>query len=457
MQLQLSENLKRLVHAGVLRPGKAVPSSRELARDLQISRNTVLQAYDRLMGEGYLESSARRGLFVSELLELTSLRKAGHVPSAATASTSAEEVSPHPNGPVPFRPCQPDVRLFPLPLWNRMRAQALRKHGTQLLQYQSHEPLGLPAVRRSLAAYLQASRAVRCDWRQIAITTGSQQALFLLAHLLLKPGDRVAMEDPGYLGARWAWQHAGAAIKPVPVDAAGMNLGMESQLSPRLIYTTPSRQFPVGSCLSLPRRIELIALAARNKSWIVEDDYDSEFRYSRAPLPSLQSLDSSERVIYVGSTSKVMFPSLRIGYAVLPPSLVDDFARLRAILDEHAPVIDQATLAEFLDSGSFYRHIRRTRREYARRMETFIDSASRLDLPIRFPYVDGGMNLAGFLESPGDDREYSLRLKKEGLEVTPISRYCLQATSAGLLFGFTAFEPDLIRRCMRIVGRVLRR
>lgn len=455
LQSQLAANFKRLVHTGMLRPGKAVPSSRELARELHVSRNTVVQAYDRLIGEGYLEASARRGLYVSELLEVNSLRKAGPAEMADVMASSVREDSGSLHAPVPFRPCQPDVRLFPIQLWNRMRAQALRKHGAKLLQYQSHEPLGLPALRRSLAGYLQASRGVRCDWRQIAITTGSQQALFLLANLLLKPGDSVAMEDPGYLGARLAWQYLRAAIVPVPVDSAGMNFQNGKHGPVRVMYTTPSRQFPCGSCLSLARRLELVEFAAKKEAWIIEDDYDSEFRYSRAPLPSLQSLDSSQRVIYVGSTSKALFPSLRIGYVVLPSALVEKFAELRLAVDEHGPLIDQATLAEFIESGAFYRHIRRARREYSLRMEVFADSTTRLDLPLNFPYTDGGMNAAGFLKNGGEDVEYSRKLKKKGLEVPPLSRYSLRRKSSGLLFGFTAFEPNVIRKSMQLVARVL--
>jgi GntR family transcriptional regulator/MocR family aminotransferase len=456
LQKQISLNFKRLIHSGTLRPGKALPSSRDLACDLQISRNTVLQAYDRLIAEGYLEASPRRGLYVSELLEGRNLRKtaSGALPPEMPANSTTEFCSGA-TAPVPFCPCQPDVHLFPIQLWNRARTQALRKHGASLLQYQSHHPLGLPDLRRSLAGYLQGSRGVRCDWRQIAITTGSQQALFLFANLLLKPGDCVAMEDPGYLGARLTWQHVRAEIHPVGVDSAGMNLDSEKEFSPKLIYTTPSRQFPTGSCLSLPRRLTLVEFAARKRSWVVEDDYDSEFRYSRAPLPSLQSLDSSQRVIYVGSASKALFPSLRIGYAVLPSSLVEKFAKLRAAVDEHGPLIDQATLAEFIESGAFYRHIRRSRREYAMRLEVFLDSAAKFDLPLSFPHTDGGMNLAGFLKGFPGDAECSRTLEKRGLETPPLSRYALRATPPGLLFGFTAFEPGRIRKSMEIASNVL--
>jgi GntR family transcriptional regulator/MocR family aminotransferase len=457
LQTQLALNLKKLVQTGVLRSGKAVPSSRELARDLQISRNTVIQAYDRLIGEGYLEASARRGLFVSESLTERSWRKTGLATAPAVLPRSVLQRSPEQiNAPMPFRPCQPDVRLFPLQLWNRLRARALRSHGTNLLHYQSQLPLGLPALRRSLATYLRESRGVQCDWHQVAVTTGSQQALYLLAHLLLKSGSRVVMEDPGYLGARFAWKEAGALIDPVPVDSGeGMKLPADKRFSADLIYTTPSRQFPTGACLSLSRRLSLVEFAAKTKAWIVEDDYDSEFRYSRAPLPSLQSLDLSGQVIYVGSMSKVLFPSLRIGYVVLPVSLVENFAALRAVLDDHGPLIDQATLAEFIEEGALSTHIRRSRGKYGQRLETFLESVSKLGLPLSFPHTDGGMNVAGFLNDGAQDKEYSKRLKRNGLDVPPLSRYSLRPTRPGLVFGFTAFEPQTIRESMKRVAHAL--
>jgi GntR family transcriptional regulator/MocR family aminotransferase len=464
LQSQLATNLKKLVQTGVLRPGKPVPSSRELARDLRISRNTVIQAYDRLIGEGYLEASARRGLFVSESLTERNLRRTG-LPAAPPAIL--QRISEQASAPVPFRPCQPDVRLFPLPLWNRLRARALRIHSTSLLNYQSQLTLGFPVLRRSLAGYLRESRGVQCDWRQVAVTTGSQQALYLLAQLLLRTGSHVAMEDPGYLGARFAWKCAGALLDPVPIDSEGIRLPADKRFSADLVYTTPSRQFPTGACLSLPRRLALVEFAARAKAWIVEDDYDSEFRYSRPPLPSLQSLDSSGRVIYVGSMSKVLFPSLRIGYVVLPASLVEKFAILRAALDDHGPLIDQATLAEFIETGAFHAHIRRCRTQYGERLETFIESASKLGLPLSFPHTDGGMNLAGFFDYPGSagdraqgaehDREYSKRLQQNGLDVPPLSHYSLRPTRPGLVFGFTAFDPQTIRESVKRAALALHR
>jgi GntR family transcriptional regulator/MocR family aminotransferase len=453
LQSQLVGNLKELVRTMILRPGEGVPSTRELARDLQISRNTVVQAYDRLVGEGYLEAHPRRGLFVSRSLAQTNLEISQ--PEAAANLPTAFPDSVGVALPRPFRPCQPDVRLFPIALWSRIHGRILRAGSPALLAYQSHLPLGLPALRKALADYLRESRGVKCDWRQIAITSGSQQALFLLAQLLLRPGLIVAMEDPGYPGARLAWNHAGARLRLASVDSEGMKLSLTDNCSTRLIYVTPSRQFPTGACLTLGRRIALVQFAGESKAFIIEDDYDSEFRYSRPPLQSLQSLDSFGRVIYVGSMSKVLFPSLRIGYVVLPVSLIEPFAALKSLADDHSPLLDQATLAQFIETGAFARYIRRCRREYGDRLQTFLESASKLGLPLKFPHTDGGMNVAGLLDRQADDREIAGRLQRIGLDIPAISSYAIKRVHPGLIFGFTAFSPATIKKSLEAAARVL--
>lgn len=448
LQSQLYTALRASLTSGALKAGDAVPSSRDLASDLAVSRNTVIATYDQLIGEGYLEPRPRAGLFVNQSL-IQPLTTAPAKPAAA----NAKPLLPRSTGPRPFRPCQPDVRLFPLALWNRTRTRAIKSHGLSLLHYQPRSPLGLPALQRSLADYLRDSRGVRCSPHQVAITSGSQQALYLLAQLLLtKPRQPVLMEDPGYFGARLAFQQAGAAIRPAPVDAEG--LIPPTATSARLIYTTPSRQFPTGACLPVARRLALVEWARKANAWIIEDDYDSEFRYTRPPLPSLHSLDTTGRVIYIGSMSKVLLPALRIGYVVLPEPLIDSFADLRSTVDDHGPTIDQATLADFVSSGAFYTHIRRCRKEYGTRQEAFLSAAQSIDWPLEFPHTDGGMNLAGFFPpgADGDDRAHSASLKQAGLDVPPLSRYSISATQRGLVFGFTAFDPPAIRNAMKRVA-----
>lgn len=446
LQAQLYAELKKRLGAGTLRPGDPLPSSRDLAADLGVSRNTAIAVYDRLIGEGYLEARPRSGLYVNEAL----------LPVAAAAAAKSPAPLPRRLGPAPFRPCQPDVRLFPLALWNRLRARILRTQSTALLHYQpAAQTLGLPALRRALAAYLRDSRGVQCTWEQVAVLNGSQQALFLLGQLLLRPGDTAMMEDPGYLGAREAWRRAGAQVKPMAVSAGGLLAPQAAAFTgAKLVYTTPSRQFPTGACLPVAGRQALIECARRAGAWIVEDDYDSEFRYTRPPMPSLHGLDPERRVIYLCTMSKVLAPSLRIGYMVLPEPLLEGFAALRMAADDHGPTVDQATLAELIDSGAFYTHIRRCRNEYARRQEEFLRAAAAAGLPLEFPHRDGGMNLAGFAAAGTDDEAWSAALAGLGLDVPALSRYALDPAGAprGLLFGFTAFEPAAIRSAVRLAA-----
>ncbi len=454
IQAQLSGQFKKLIQSGELEAGERLPSTRELAHELAISRNTVVAAYETLQAEGYVEATLRRGFTVNKATQAfrtMTLR--------ARERREPERTRALPAMPVPFRPTQPDVNLFPLPIWNRHRTRVLRR-GASLLQYQSRFPVGLDELRSSVADYLRDSRGVRCAWHQVAITNGSQQALFLLAHLLLRPGLRVMMEEPGYPGARNAWSHAGATIVPAPVDEEGIRLAEDEKLDATLIYVTPSHQFPLGACMSLGRRLSLLQAANTAGAWIVEDDYDAEFRYTSLPQPSLQSLDEHSRVIYVGSFSKTLCPGLRLGYVVLPPALQEPFAALKSTVDDYSPLVDQATLAAFLDSGGFYAHLRRCRRRYAERQTFFLEQIERRKLPLKFPVTGRGMNLAGMLPEDMNDERLSRRLLAVGLDVPPLSRYAMLPIQPGLLFGLAAFELKQIRdgvgRMARVFGAISR-
>lgn len=433
LQAQLGDALRDLIQQGALAGGAALPSSRDLAEHLRLSRNTVLGALDRLIGEGYLETRPRSGLFVIPIER----EVRGRALRVRPASPPRPPL-PALEHPIPFRPSQPDARLFPLAQWNRMRTRALRRHGSELFGYQNHLAAGLPALRQRVAEYLRDSRGVRCEWEQVAITSGSQHALHALAQLLLTRGDRVLMEDPGYGGARAAWHRAGARIVPAPVDHHGIVLPTRGP-APRLCYLTPSRQFPTGASMPVSRRLEVLAHAARHGSWIVEDDYDSEFRYTSPPLPSLQGLDRSDRVIYVGSMSKVLIPALRIGYVVLPPALVEPFAKLRAVLDDFGPFIEQATLAEFIEAGALFTHIRRCRREYGARLSALVRAVDAQGLPMRFPHVDGGMNLLALPTEPWP-ATLGARLSRAGLEVPALASFAARDPGPGLVLGFAAFD-----------------
>jgi GntR family transcriptional regulator/MocR family aminotransferase len=455
LQEQLARHIRELVQRGELQSGDALPSTRDLAAELRVSRNTAVYAYDRLISEGYLEAVPRSGVYVSSSMSIAppSFRVSPR-PGQPVPRTPAAPRSPL-RTPSPFRPCQPDVELFPLLIWNRMRGRVLRREGRNILHYQSSCISGLPALRENVAAYLNDHRGVKCDWRQVVITAGSQQALFLLATILVDSGDQVCVEDPGYVEARLACRNAGARIVPMPVDGQGLRLPRVQDGRFVLVYTTPSRQFPTGASLSLSRRLALIEFANRTGTWVIEDDYDSELRYGAPPLPSLQSLDSGDRVIYVGTFSKLLFPSLRLGYVVLPEALLDEFTERKHLIDDHLPLVDQATLSMFLESGAFYSHIRRCRKAYAERQAVFLGLFEKADLPLVFEHTDGGMNLIGLLPEGTDDRAWSQRLAAAGFDVPSLSHYAMATTRPGLVFGFTAFTPDQIRASFDRLREVL--
>jgi GntR family transcriptional regulator/MocR family aminotransferase len=272
--------------------------------------------------------------------------------------------------------------------------------------------------------------------------------------MLLDSTQSVYMEDPGYKGARMAWESAKAQVIPSPVDEEGMRLPLRDAPNASLIYVTPSHQFPLGSCMTLARRLALLQIARERKLWIVEDDYDSEFRYTSHPQPSLQSLDKHRQVIYIGSFSKTLFPGLRLGYVVLPPKLVEPFRQIKAIADDHGPLIDQATLAAFLDSGALYAHLRRCRRLYAERQEFFLALIERSSLPLTFPVTGRGMNLAGILTDGVAGRVWSRRLQHAGLDVPALSTYSIEANNSGLLFGLSAFNESTIRAGVKAMSSV---
>jgi GntR family transcriptional regulator/MocR family aminotransferase len=325
------------------------------------------------------------------------------------------------------------------------------------LQYQSRFSIGLDELRQNIAGYLRDSRGVKCNWDEIAITGGSQQALFLLGHLLLDEEHSAYMEDPGYPGARRSWEEANANVISVPVDDEGICLPLPEAPDAALIYVTPSHQFPLGTCMSLARRLALLDVARRRKLWIIEDDYDAEFRYTSAPQPSLQSLDEHRRVIYMGSFSKTLFPGLRLGYVVLPPKLVEPFTKLKMTADDQGPLIDQATLAAFLESGAFYAHLRRCRRVYSERQQFFLQLIKAKGLPLEFPVTGRGMNLAGRLPGKVDDRLLCTSFKQRGLDVPALSGYGIHTKIPGLLFGLTAFDQKQISAGVNTMAQLFSR
>jgi GntR family transcriptional regulator/MocR family aminotransferase len=384
---QIYDQWRQGILAGRFRRAERVPSTRELCTSLQVSRSTVTQAYDQLVAEGYLEPSQGSGTFVcGELPDQLLLPNHKHVsrsddtPAIRLSRYGAglnEDFSytPSPPGFIRLTQWRPDLSLFPLAIWRKLVMRRLRSAAPELFDY-ADQSAGYGPLRDEIAAYVSRSRAVRCTPEQVIIVNGSAQGIDLCVRLLLEPGDEVAIENPGYQGAHRIFAGYGARLRPARIDENGIvirDLGKKA----RLVYVTPSHQFPKGVAMSLTRRLELIEWSRRHNAVLIEDDYDSEFRYSGPPLPSLQGLATGVAVIYIGTFSKVMFPSLRIGYVIAPPSLVPRLRRAKWLADRQTPVPEQAALADFISEGHLERHIRRMRRMYGGRRDALVESLER--------------------------------------------------------------------------------
>lgn len=464
LQTQLYRQVRNLIMTRQLAPGARLPSTRDLVNQLGASRNTIVYAFDQLVAEGYLESRVGSGIYIAELPVAA---KGIHSPppfrrpetqpriSRTAAKLADVRIAPEYATPAvrPFRPCQAAIEQFPVRTWSRARSYALRSQSAGLML--EADAAGLSRLRLALASYLRDARGVRCDADQIIITSGAQQALSLIGASLIDPRDPVWIEDPGYLGARAALLRAGAALIPVPIDSEGLTIPDSPRAKcPRLIYTTPSRQFPLGTTMTLTRRLELLEVARANGTWVIEDDYDSEFRYVGRPMPSLQGLDTGDCVIYVGSFSKVLFASLRLGYLVAPHPLVEVLRKTNEIQAGSTSAIDQATAAVFIEEGFFATHVRRMRRLYRDRLEIFLHEAEkRLSGFLSFPSVEAGMDAIGWLPHGTNDIMISKRLSECGVDAPPLSAYSLRPSAPGLVFGFTAFSPAETRSAIQTISR----
>lgn len=473
---QLYRDLRQAILSSKLLPEMRLPSSRSLAAELDISRNTVLEAYDQLAAEGYLESRVGSGTYVAQELpdELLRVEGQSHLDAAFESTSGESAASPlsergnllsnidlsafRPDEkPCAFRPGLPALDSFPIETWSRLASRRWRSLPSSMLGYR--ESSGYPPLREAVSDYLQNSRRVDCSPEEVLIVSGTQQAITLTAHVLLDPGDRAWIEDPGYPRARGAFRWAGARTVPVPLDEEGLTLDRASPdgEDAHLAYVTPSHQYPLGMTMSLPRRLELLNWAETSGAWILEDDYDSEYRYEGRPIAALQGLDKSNRVIYVGSFSKVLFPALRLGYLVVPEPLVDAFAAAKSLVERCPPLAPQMVVTDFLDEGHFNRHLRRMRTLYAKRQSVLIEALNdTLGNRVDVSSDEAGLHLTVFLGDGLDDRDVSAALRRRGIVAPPLSFYASRPLDRdGLVLGYAAITEEEIREGVRAIAEAL--
>lgn len=470
---QLADALGQAILTGQLAPGMQLPSTRLCARSLGISRFTVLTAFEQLFAEGYICGKGGSGTYVVDLLPDELLHLAEQPPAASLAPDQKRSLSQrgtllgagrvvpegHGKGETvrAFRPGLPAFDHFPFGIWRRLMTKRWQHLPAELLSYS--DPAGFQPLREQIAAYLKVARGVQCEAGQVIIVSGSQQAIELAVRLLLDPGDAAWIEDPGYLGARAVFQSTGTRVIPVPVDAQGLDVtqGIALGTSAHLAYVTPSHQFPLGVTMSLARRLALLHWAREQGAWILEDDYDSEYRYTGRPLPSLQGLATTGRVIYIGTLSKVLFPGLRLGYLVVPADLVDAFVAARAVTDRQPPILDQLVLTDFMSQGHFGRHLRRMRVLYEERRTILVEAIkSELTGLLAVSAAPAGMHLVGTLAEGIDAMQASWEAAQQGVIVPPLSAYSLHdSNSQALLMGYAAFDAQEMRLSVQRLARAL--
>lgn len=463
--------LRTEILEGRLQPGVRLPSTRDLASQYNLSRGTIVTAFEQLKAEGYVEGNIGSGSYVSKVLPDQLLQIAGpnrlglregRKPSAFRCDARPPQRNLSEFGrrldifpPLELRPSRafrayvPALDLFPTTLWARIAGRRLRTATTNLLL--GCDPLGYQPLREAIADYLSTSRGVRCNFEQVAIVSGVQEALDLTARLFLNPGDRVCMENPGYIGASRVFEAIGAQIVPASVDNQGIVLDKQSVRRTGLIYVTPGHQFPLGITMSLPRRLHLLKCAGEAEALIFEDDYDSEYRYAGRPMPALQGLDRAGRVLYAGTFSKTLFPSLRLGYLVVPADLISVFRTAKAVTNRHAQLLDQAVLCDFIGEGHFGRHLRRMREVYSERLSVLLESArQRLSGLLEVSNIEAGLQTVGWLSADIDDEKAAQAAAARQVEVIPLSWYERGRSDLnGLQLGFAATNPGEIRRGVR--------
>ena len=453
---QIYDGYRTAILSGQLRPGQRLPSTRTLAVELGISRLPVVNAFEQLLHEGYVDGKSGAGTYVKDTIPdefaRPVLERRLELKKPLEPADTLEEIVG------PFRVSLPALDQFPNKIWSRLVSRHAKNLSVELMTY--GDPSGYLPLREAIAQYLNTSRAVRCQADQILIVSGSQMALHICARALLKPGDAVCIEDPAYPGARDALRSTGATLLPISLDEQGININRIALQSKRAraVYVTPSHQYPLGLTMTASRRLELLDWARRNRSWIIEDDYDSEYRYTSRPVGSLQGMDTASRVIYIGTFSRVVFPSLRLGYVVVPSELFNEFRSLRETLDIFSPTLYQLVLTDFLQEGHFSRHLRRMRVTYLDRRNAFLKALSDHLGKFLIPYnTDAGLHLSAFLPVGVDDREIVRKAGEHGVSATALSTcYARKHSRSGLILGFGGANERRIRAAAQTLAKVIR-
>lgn len=462
---RIYQALRDAIHTGTLTPGQRLPSSRVAAETLGVSRSTIIEAWDQLESEGYIESKRGSGTFVSPewlkppVKELGHGRGLGPIPGLAGYSRFYEDRISERGFPKPFRPDIPALDSFPIATWARLSGRWAGKISWSMLDYP--DPRGYLPLRQAILDYLRVARGIQCGLEQVVVTGGTRASLNLLAKLVASPETIVWAEDPGYRAVYEAFSMAGCQVRPIPAGQEGIAFEHHSEdlRTPHVIYVTPSHQYPLGTVMTAPRRSALLDWASKTGTWIIEDDYDSEYRYASHPLPALRSLDTMDQVIYLGTFSKVLAPGLRLGYAVLPVSWVESYVAMKLLWDHGSSLLVQTVLADFIQEGYFVRHIRRTRKLYGVRRQTFVDEAQQCwGQAVRLQPSDAGLHMVGWLSHGWDDRLVSTALSREGIEAPPLSGYRRSCSlDPGLIFGYAAYWPEQIREAVRKAAAIFSR
>lgn len=472
---QLYDWFRTAITEGRMRPGQRLPSSRSVAAELRISRISVTNAYEQLLSEGYLETFVGSGTCVARTIpdEAFDPEGAGEragseqvVAKSDRRTVSARALALLPRGPEPwlhhraaFRVAMPALDEFPINIWSKLVARHSRAQSRGMMAY--GDTMGYLPFRKATAEYLNAFRGVRCDASQVLVTTGSQQGLQITAQVLLDPGNRVFVEDPGYPGARLAFLSSGAELLPAPLDDDGMmepgNIGRRRPA--HVAYVTPSHQYPLGMTMSAARRMSLLNWARTTESWVIEDDYDSEYRFDSRPIASLQGLDTHGRVIYIGTFSKVLFPALRLGYVVVPKDLVRIFAAVRDAADIFSSTLYQLVLTDFISEGHFAPYIRRLRMLYMDRRKTLVNAIRReMGDFLEVIGAEAGMHLVGLLPPEISDMKISEEAAQNGISAMPLSACCLiPPTRGGLVLGYAGPNVRQINDGVRKLAIILNR